>query len=176
MWRNPAVRRRDYSCNFAESDDNGYGREDGLTCYEWKRGRSRGFVFTIGKRARGWVQGEASAVKDSLLSAAPRRYPRVSMNLWHLAPLSPEYLHALPRHYEKYAECLRSCGTSNTCTSSILPGPSHLAFTPQKAATSDQGQKQKQLMSNADACVISSEQGGAIILEITRKVMTSVYP
>lgn len=100
-----------------------------------------------------------------------RVYPRVSTNLWHLAPLSPEYLHALPRHYEKYAECLRSCGTSNTCTSSILPGSSHLVFTPQKAATSDQEQKQKQLMSNADVCVISSEQGGAIILEITRKVM-----
>lgn len=40
-----------------------------------------------------------------------------------------------------------------------------------KQRRSDQGQKQKQLMSNADVCVISSEQGGAIILEITRKVM-----
>lgn len=53
----------------------------------------------------------------------------------------------------KSMQCLRSCGTSNTCTSSILPGSSHLVFMPQKAATSDQGQKQKQLMSNADVCV-----------------------
>lgn len=120
MQRNPAVRRRNYSCNFVESDDNSYGGALRLTYYEWKRGRERGFVLAIRTWSWGRVQGEASVAKDSLLSAVPRHYPRVFYE--SLAP-GTTFIRMPPRTSKTSGKSM-----PNVCTPTGPPAPALPAY------------------------------------------------